>query len=171
MIWSKAEKRGEIDSLSPANQDQNGLINNQFYLDLPAQWTDVTVHTFLGPEEDGVRHDIFVVIDSDSKAKTVEEFAKPKINALAKELQGYVPLNSAPLFMNNGMPAFEHVYRWAASEQREVIQRMVYVLAGTKGYTLTTTFSVKTWKMMGAKLDGIIRSFVPMISEPKPEKS
>jgi hypothetical protein len=89
----------------------------------------------------------------------LERYAQVNIQALENELQGYRALKQGPLTLKNGQPAYEHVYRWSPVADREVYQRVMYVLKNRTGYILTSSFSKKTWKMLGTEIDKIFRSF------------
>jgi len=85
--------------------------------------------------------------------------AQMNIQAVENELQGCHSLKQGPLELKNRHPAHEHVYRWSPVENREVYQRVMYVLKNNTGYILTATFSKKTWKILGSEIDKIFRSF------------
>ena len=126
---------------------------------MPATWEDKSVYTFEGPEEDGIRHNIWVTIENNVDVPDLERYAGVNIQALASELQGYRELKRGPLTLNDRYPAYEHVYRWAPVAGREVYQRVMYVLKNRTGYILTSSFSKKTWKMLGSEVDKIMKSF------------
>ena len=137
------------------------ILNNKFSLRMPATWEDKSVYTFEGPEEDGIRHNIWVAIENNVDVPDLERYAGVNIQALASELQGYRELKRGPLTLNDRYPAYEHVYRWSPVAGREVYQRVMYVLKNRTGYILTSSFSKKTWKMLGTEIDKIFRSFTP----------
>ena len=135
------------------------ILNNRFALHVPETWEDKTVYTFEGPEEDGIRHNIWVTIENNVEVPDLERYAQMNIQATENELQGYRELKQGPLTLTNRQPAYEHVYRWSPVENREVYQRVMYVLKNNTGYILTSTFSKKTWKILGSEIDRIFRSF------------
>lgn len=135
------------------------ILNNRFALQFPGTWEDKTVYTFEGPEEDGIRHNIWVTIENNVEVPDLERYAQMNIQATESELQGYRELKQGPLTLANRQPAYEHVYRWSPVENREVYQRVMYVLHNNTGYILTATFSKKTWKTLGTEVDRILSSF------------
>jgi len=135
------------------------ILNNRFSLKFPGTWEDKSVYSFEGPEEDGIRHNIWVTIENNVEVPDLERYAQMNIEATEIELQGYRELKRGPLALKNRQPAYEHVYRWAPVENREVYQRVMYVLQNSTGYILTSTFSKKTWKLLGSEIDKIFRSF------------
>jgi hypothetical protein len=145
------------------NKDQTvsgyEILNNKFSLRVPATWEDKSVYTFEGPEEDGVRHNIWVTIENNVEVPDLEQYAQMNIQAAETALQGYRELKRGPLALNNRQPAYELVYRWSPVADREVYQRVIYVLYNRTGYILTATFSKKTWKMLGTEIDKIFKSF------------
>jgi len=135
------------------------ILNNRFALQFPGTWEDKSVYTFEGPEEDGIRHNIWVTIENNVDVPDLERYAQMNIQATENELQGYHGLKQGLLTLKNRHPAYEHVYRWSPVENREVYQRVMYVLKNNTGYILTATFSKKTWKILGSEIDKIFRSF------------
>jgi len=135
------------------------ILNNKFSLRIPATWEDKSVYTFEGPEEDGIRHNIWVTIENNVEVPDLEQYAQMNIQATETALQGYRELKRGPLTLNNRQPAYELVYRWSPVGNREVYQRVMYVLKNNTGYILTATFSKKTWKMLGSEIDKIMKSF------------
>ena len=135
------------------------FVNNKFTLQFTEAWEDKTVYTFEGPEEDGIRHNIWVTIENKVDVPDLERYAQMNIQAVENELQGYHSLKQGPLELKNHHLAFEHVYRWSPLENREVYQRVMYVLKNNTGYILTATFSKKTWKILGSEIDRIFKSF------------
>jgi len=148
----KPEKKKQISS-------NHAILNNRFALHVPESWEDKTVYTFEGPEEDGIRHNIWVTIENNVDVPDLERYAQMNIQAVENELQGCHSLKQGPLELKNRHPAYEHVYRWSPVENREVYQRVMYVLKNNTGYILTATFSKKTWKILGSEIDRIFRSF------------
>ena len=71
----------------------------------------------------------------------LERYAQTNIQAIRNELQGYRELKQGSLFLKNRQPAYEHVYRWSPVKEREIYQRVIYVLSMNTGYVLTATFS------------------------------
>ena len=135
------------------------LINNRFSFNLTSEWQDNTVHTYEGPEEDGIKHNILVTIESQVDISDLERYADMQIKALEAELQGYHELKRGPVMLSNQLPGYELVYKWCPVEDREVYQRAIYMLHNETGYVLTATFSKKTWKTRGPEVDKILMSF------------
>lgn len=135
------------------------VINNRFTLKIPTDWQDKSIYSFEGPEEDGIRHNIFVSIENDVNILDLERYAESNIQAIEEGLQGYQELKRGPVSLASGNPAYELVYRWSPAENRELYQQAIYVLYDNTGYTLTATFSKKTWKMLGTEVKKILLSF------------
>jgi hypothetical protein len=81
------------------------------------------------------------------------------MKAIGTDLQGFHELKHGHIKLNNRLPAYELVYKWYPMEDREVYQRVVYVLINNTGYILTATFSKKTWKTKGPEIAKILKSF------------
>ena len=135
------------------------VLNNRFVLKISEDWKDKSVYKFEGPQDDGIKHNIFVHIENNVEIPDLERYADMQIKVVASELQGYYELKRGQLVLNNRLPAYELVYKWCPVEDREVYQRAIYVLHKETGYILTATFSKKTWKTKGAEIDKILKSF------------
>ena len=135
------------------------VLNNRFVLNIPADWTDKSIYKFDGPQDDGIKHNIFVHIENNVEIPDLERYADMQIKVVASELQGYHELKRGRIVLNNQLPAYELVYKWCPVEKMEVYQRAIYILHKETGYILTATFSKKTWKTKGAEIDKILKSF------------
>jgi hypothetical protein len=138
---------------------QYTILNNRFSFKLNSEWQDNTVHTYEGPLEDGIKHNILVTIESQVDLSDLERYADMQIKAIETELQGYHELKRGPVILSNQLPGYELVYKWYPVEDREVYQRSIYILHNETGYILTATFSKKTWKTRGPEVDKILMSF------------
>lgn len=135
------------------------VLNNRFVLNIPVDWKDETIYRFEGPQENGINHNILVTIENKVDVPDLEGYADMQIKAVGTELQGYHELKRGQILLNNRLPAYELVYKWCPVEDREVYQRVIYVLHKETGYILTATFSKKTWKTKGTEIDKILKSF------------
>lgn len=157
-MFNKSENKTSVDCR---------IINNQFSLKFPKEglgWRETTVYTFEGPEEDGVKHNILVTIDNDVDIDDLEKYADLQISALENSLQGYTELKREEIKLEKGLPAYELVYKWCPMKSVKVYQKVIYILQNDTGYTLTATFSKRTFKIHGPVVDKILKSFeVPQV--------
>jgi len=135
------------------------VLNNRFTLNIPSTWKDKSIYTFEGPEEDGIKHNIWVTIENNVGVPDLEQYARMNMQATQSSLQGYRELKQGMLTLADTQPAYEHVYRWTPMKNKEVYQRVIYLLKNNTGYILTSTFSKKTWKLLGSEIDKILKSF------------
>ena len=140
-------------------------IMNRFHIELPNGWEDQTIYTYKGPDDSGVQHRITLVIDQVTNAASVDEFARPRIEAVMATLQGAEILKEEPKELPSGIPAYECVYKWIPVGSDARFVRNVYLLADGVGYTFSGTFSKKTLKTIGVEMDRIIESFAPQGKE------
>lgn len=136
-------------------------VNNRFTLTLPPDWQDQSVYHFEGPDAGGVIHHINVVIDADAKTDNLLQYAELHLQALQTELRSFTLLKRGEVRLANGTPAYELVYRWIPVKDKELIQQIYLVLAGDKGYILTTSFAPATWNTLGLQVEQVLRSFAP----------
>jgi hypothetical protein len=154
----------EQDERAGQGQRRNGgftLLNNRFSLSFPEEWEDHSYYRFDGPVEDGVLHSVTVTVENGVEASDLEQYAELNIKAIENALQGYVELKRGAVVLESRVPACELVYKWTPAEERQVYQRVIFILIDGTGYILTATFSKKTWKMLGPIVDRILMSFKP----------
>ena len=141
------------------NQTEQTILNNRFSMKFPPEWEDRSYYRFEGPVEDGVKHNIIVTIENNVEVPSLEQYADLNIKAVETELQGYQELKRGPVTLDNRVPAYELVYKWTPVKDRQVYQRVIYILINKTGYILTASFSKKTWKMLGPAVNKILMSF------------
>ena len=146
---------------SEERQRQSGsvIMNNRFSMTFPPEWEDRSYYRFEGPVEDGIKHSIIVTIENNVDVPNLEQYAELNIKAVETELQGYQELKRGPVTLDNRVPAYELVYKWTPVKDRQVYQRVIYILINKTGYILTASFSKKTWKMLGPAVNKILMSF------------
>ena len=135
------------------------IRNNQFSLKHPEGWEDRTVYYIDGPFDNDLRHSIVVVVEHNPVPNDLVRYAELKIRAVEQTLQGYHELKRGMLTLDNQLPAYEIVFKWCPVESIKQYKRVIYVLANDTGYTLSATFTKKTWKIRGGEVDKMLRSF------------
>jgi hypothetical protein len=134
-------------------------ISDQFRLVLPDGWEDRTVHTFMGPDDSGVRHMLSVVVDRDCGGLELPQFARERINALTEPLQSYEVLKDEEKELPGGKTVHEFVYKWIPLDGRIIYQKVIYMIIDGIGYSFSANFSKKTIKTIGRQVDLIVDSF------------
>lgn len=142
--------------------DYSSYVNNRFALNLPADWHDQSIYRYEGPDQDGVKHHINVVLDADVKSGELLQYAELQLQALQTELRSFTLLKRGEVQLANGLPAYELVYLWVPMPDKELIQQIYLVLAGGRGYILTASFSPMTWSTLGPQVEQVLRSFTPL---------
>ena len=72
-----------------------------------------------------------------------------------------VALAHLPEPLTNGLPAHRVIYVWCPMEGMRVYQEQLYVLHDGIGYKLTATFTKKTRKTLGSRVERMMLSFNP----------
>ena len=134
---------------------------NGFTIDQAEEWQDKTIYTLAGPVEDGIQHNVLVTVEQDVEVDSVADHADRQIESLEMALQGCRLLKRGEIRLNNGLEAYEAVFRWCPADEVRLYQRQIYVLFENTAYTLTTTFTKKTRKTRGPEVDRILMSFKP----------
>ena len=147
-------------------QQQKELVQlyqaNSFNIGLLEDWQDKTIHTLTGPVTDGIQHNVIITVEHDVEYDSVLEYADWQISALEEELKGCRLLKKGKRALTNGIPAYEAIFRWYPTENLRVYQHQIFVLVNKTGYKLTTTFTKKTRKTIGPKVERMMLSFSPI---------
>lgn len=135
--------------------------NNQFIVQLPDNWEDQTAYTFMGPEINGQRHMLNLVIDRNLADTDLREFALDRIQPLRDSLGGIETLKEEERALASGVTAYEWVYKWVPAAGQVIFKKHVYLIIGKQGYTFTATFTKQSFKTIGVEVDRVIESFKP----------
>jgi hypothetical protein len=138
-------------------------INNLFQLNLSEGWKETTIHTFQGPHDGGVQHNLVLVIDPNVPKKTdLKEYARMQSGTTKEALPGFALIKESEVTMPGGTPAFEIIYKYVPGENIELFQKQVFMIIENKGYIFSATFSKKTLQTIAYEVDQIIASFNPV---------
>ena len=137
--------------------------NSRFLVDLPDQWEDRTVYTFMGPEDGGHQHILTLIIDPELDSDDLTDFAQERIDQVTQTLQGMEILKEGPRTLDNGNEAYECVYKWIPVDGKIIFQKLIYLIVDGAGYTFSAGFTKKTIKTLGVEVEGIINSFTPKV--------
>ena len=140
-----------------------GKMTNRFNMELPDDWEDRSVYTYMGPDDSGVQHIMTLVVDPEVDIE-LDEFARDRIDAVTETIQGIEILKDEPKNLENGNPVHEFVYRWIPTDGKVIYQKTIYMILEDKGYTFSCNFSKKTIKTLALQMEQIINSFTPMES-------
>jgi hypothetical protein len=135
--------------------------NHRFMLRLPEGWDDMTAHTFMGPEVNGQRHILNLVIDRQLIDHDLKEFALDRIQPIKESLPDIETLKEEERTLAGGTKAYEWVYKWVPTDGKAVFKKHVYLIIGDRGYTFTASFTKQSFKTIGVEVDNMIQSFVP----------
>jgi hypothetical protein len=135
--------------------------NNRFVLQLPEGWEDQTAYTFMGPEINGQRQMLNLVIDRNLADTDLREFALDRIQPLRDSLAGIETLKEEERSLANGIVAYEWVYKWVPSAGQVIFKRHLYMIIDKLGYTFTATFTKQSFRTIGVEVDRMIESFMP----------
>jgi hypothetical protein len=141
-------------------------MSNQNYLfkvTLPDSWKDTTVHTFMGPEDSGVQHNMTLVVDKEDEYFELAGYVAERRDQMLETLQGIEILKDEQKNLTNGTPGWELVYKWIPVEGTVIFQKMRFLLIDKAIYTVSCNFSKKTIKTIGMEFEGIVESIAPMI--------
>lgn len=140
------------------------FMNNQFQLVFPDGWKETTVYTFEGPHDNGVQHNLVMVIDPFVTEETdLFEYAHAQLDGPKNVLPGFEFVSEGQKSFSDGSPFFEIVYKYSPAEEIVLYQKQVYVIKKMgkdfKGIVFSATFSKKSLPTIGAEVDAIIAGF------------
>ncbi|NOX76551.1 MAG: DUF1795 domain-containing protein [Gammaproteobacteria bacterium] len=135
------------------------LEDSRFSMDLPPEWEEQASYLIVGPEQDGIQHDITVQLEHNVEASDIVSLAQQRIRELSRNLEAFQGLSHGIVELKPPYNAYQVAYKWAPEKTREVYQRMMFVLANHTVYTLTVTFSKKMFERLGPRVEDIFRSF------------
>jgi hypothetical protein len=139
-------------------------INNLFAIRIPDGWYDDTIYTIMGPEDNGVKHNLVITVDSviDTKKMSLRDAAFLRIESLKENLPGLEILNEAEKMLpQSERTVYEVVYTFVQNESKPVFQKQVYLIEDKILYTFAASFSKKTIKTIGTIVDEMIDTFTP----------
>jgi len=136
--------------------------NNKFNIELPGDWHDHTVYTFMGPDDSGLQHILTLVVDPDVSGLDLAEFARDRIEASKNPMQSIDVLKDEEKTLINGIPAWEYVYKWSPADGKVIYQKFTFLIMGEKGYTFSAAYTKKTMKTITLEVEKIIASLEPL---------
>ena len=147
---------------------------NAFRMMLPSDaWTDRSLYTLTGPTIDGIQHNITVNVVQDPEAEDLAAFADEQLESLEAALDDCQVLMTDPVELACGLPARRAIYVWRPSDDLQLYQEQIYVMEDSHGYVLTSSFTRKTRKQLGAAVEHMMLSFTPRgyASEASPSRA
>lgn len=140
--------------------------NSLFRLDFPEGWKETTVHTFEGPLDSGVQHNLVLSIlpELDRKA-TLAEFARNQLSLSAKALPAFEMLSETERDIPSGRRMYVAVYQYTPVDLVTYYQKQYFIIDGGRGYVFTSTFSKATLQTVADAVDRIVESLALVESE------
>ncbi len=133
--------------------------NSRFLLRLPDGWEDQTAYIFMGPEVNGYRHILNLVVDRNLADNDLKEFALDRMQPIKDSMAGIETLKEEERTFATGVKAYEWVYKMVLGDGKAVFKKHVYVIVGDRGYTFTANFTKQTFKTIGIEVDRMIENF------------
>lgn len=136
------------------------MNNNLFHLTFPDnEWKETTIHTFEGPFDSGVQHNIVLMIDPNvPKDYSLKDYAKDQCERAATQLPGFEYVDQKEKVMRTGIPAYEIIYKYMPTDEVVLFQKQWYMVIKKKIYIFTSTFNKKTLNTIANDIEGIIES-------------
>jgi hypothetical protein len=134
--------------------------NNAFFLTFPDNaWKETTIHTFEGPFDSGVQHNIVLMIDPNvPKDISLKDYAKDQCESTATQLPGFEYVDQREKTMLSGTPVYEITYKYMPTDDVVLFQKQWYMVIKKKIYIFTSTFNKKTLNTIVNDIEEIIES-------------
>jgi hypothetical protein len=122
------------------------MINTVFQLTFPDEdWKETTVHTFEGPHDSGVQHNLVLTIDPNvPKDIALKDYAKGQFEATTRLLPGFEFIEEKEKRIPSGEPVYEITYKYLPVDDVTLFQKQWYLFVKKKAFIFTSTFSKKT---------------------------
>jgi hypothetical protein len=136
------------------------MNNNLFQLSFPdGDWKETTIHTFEGPFDSGVQHNIVLMIDPNvPKDVSLKDYAKDQCERAATQLPGFEYVDQKERTMLSGTPVYEITYKYIPTDELVLFQKQWYMVIEKKIYIFTSTFNKKTLNTIANDIEVIIES-------------
>ena len=128
---------------------------DSFSIKLYEEWQDKTVYVLGGPATDDVQHNITVTVGKDVEVEALIDFADWQVKSLEQTLKGCRLLLKDRVELLCGLPAYRAVFVWYPAEEKRIYQEQLYVLYEGRGYTLTASFTKKTFRTLGPRVEAL----------------
>jgi hypothetical protein len=132
--------------------------NTLFKLTFPDEgWKETTVHTFEGPHDSGVQHNLVLTIDRNApKDIALKDYAKGQFQATTHLLPGFEFIEEKERTMPSGAPLYEITYKYIPADELTLFQKQWYLFEGNHAFIFTSTFNKKTLSTVAAEVMRII---------------
>lgn len=135
------------------------IANNLFKLTFPDGWKETTVHTFEGPFDSGVQHNLVVsVLPGVPENLELGEYARLQTESSAGMLPGFKLISEKEVSFFNGIPGIEINYSYQPTDELTFFQKQWYFAISDKLFLFTSTFNRKTVETISMEVEQIIRS-------------
>ena len=133
--------------------------NHRFHIDLPVGWEDASVHSYLGPEINGVRHLLSVQIDDKADGASLEDYAQERIARTKAARAGLTVLKEGPAKLSDGRSIYEFVYRYIRPDDMPEFGREVFLRDGNSVVSFAGTFAKRTKETVGVQMQQMVESY------------
>jgi hypothetical protein len=137
------------------------FVTSRFSLRQASGWEDKTLYTLVGPVDNGIQHNLTIVVDDESKCDTLRDYAEAQVERVVQELKGCRILKKDMISLANGLPAFRAIFSWYPTDNQRVYQEQIFVVHDGAAYRLTATFTKKTRRTLGPIVEKMMLSFTP----------
>lgn len=122
-------------------------------------WKETTTHTFEGPYDGGVQHNLVLVVLNDfPRSVALKEWAKTQCDISSSLMPGFDYVDERESELPSGAKTYEIVYKYTPVDGVVLFQKQWFMIIGKKAYVFTSTFSKKTLSTIANDVAKIVAS-------------
>ena len=146
----RIRKIGEPDAMAAGN--------HRYLVQLPDGWSDQTIHTFMGPDEGGLQHQILLGIDETGGGSDLESYAEERIQAHLTAQPELETLKREASVLPSGDPVYEWTFKLVTSDDAVLFHRMLFLKRHGCLYSFSGSFTKKTLQTLGSDFVKLVDS-------------
>ena len=108
-----------------------------------------------------MQHNVTISVGHHVEVDSLIDFADWQVKSVEETLKGCRLLLKDQVQLDCGVPAYRAIFVWYPTDDVRLYQEQLYVLHGGRGYTLTASFTKKTRKTLGPRVQRVMLSFTP----------
>jgi hypothetical protein len=142
---------------------------NGFILQIPEDWVDSTIYTFVGSITGGGTYWVRVNVEKDPVAGGIADYARTRLDAMLT-VAGTRLLKREEGAVHESFQAAQAEIRWQPTDDLRIYQRVLVGLWPRTGVTLVTQMNKKERQTVGPTLDRILAGVRPRSAASDPEE-
>lgn len=136
-------------------------VKGSFFFDLPKDWQDQTVYSFMGPEENGVQHILIMTVDRYPQSDNIDDYAISRISPMEGKFPGMEVLVDEEKTVNEDVPLYEYTFSWLPGGDLKFVEKYIFAFKEGCAFTFYIKFEKNTHKTVGNSIPKVIEAILP----------